>query len=72
VINNTVNLYPDDCLVRLGPVVGRGVMAVSIATAGAVQMFVANSSAVADNTTRAFRVRRRRVGPAVRGGRLGV
>jgi glycosyltransferase involved in cell wall biosynthesis len=61
VINNTVNLYPDDCLVRLGPVVGRGVMALTIATAGAVEMFVANSSAVADNTTRAFRVPRRRV-----------
>jgi glycosyltransferase involved in cell wall biosynthesis len=61
VINNIVNLYPDDCLVRLGPVVGRGVMAGTIATAGAVAMFVANSSAVADNTTRAFRVPRRRV-----------
>ena len=61
VINNIVNLYPDDCLVRLGPVAGRGVMAVTIATAGAVHMFVANSSAVADNTTHAFRVPRRRV-----------
>jgi glycosyltransferase involved in cell wall biosynthesis len=61
VINNIVNLYPEDCLVRLGPVVGRGVMAVATATTGAVRVFVANASAVADNTAHAFRVPRRRV-----------
>jgi hypothetical protein len=48
VINNVVNLYPEDCLVRLGPVVGRGVMALARLTRGAARLFVANARAVAD------------------------
>ena len=58
VINNVVNLYPQDCLVRLGPVVGRLTMTVAKATSRAVRMFVANSDAVADNVSTAFGVAR--------------
>lgn len=61
VLNNVVNLYPDDCLVRLGPVLGRGVMALAIASARAARILVANSSAVADNARVAFRVPQERV-----------
>ncbi len=61
VINNVVNLYPDDCLVRLGPVVGRGVMGLAIASARAARMIVANSSAVADNARAAFHLPHERV-----------
>jgi glycosyltransferase involved in cell wall biosynthesis len=70
VINNVVNVYPDDCLVRLGPVVGRGVMALATATKGAVRMFVANSSAVAANTRVAFGIPGGRVGVILDGIRL--
>jgi glycosyltransferase involved in cell wall biosynthesis len=58
VINNVVNLYPQDCLVRLGPVVGRVTMAAAKATSRAVRAFVANSDAVADNVSTAFGVAR--------------
>ena len=61
VINNVVNLYPQDCLVRLGPVVGTITMNVAKATSRAVRLFVANSSAVADNVSTAFGVARDRV-----------
>ena len=56
VINNVVNLYPDDCLVRLGPAAGRGAMSLARSTQGAVRLFVANAEAVASNTGVAFGV----------------
>lgn len=56
VVNNVVNLYPDDCLAQHGPVLGRAVMAVARATARATRLFVANAEAVARNTGAAFRV----------------
>ncbi|MBA2274792.1 MAG: glycosyltransferase [Actinobacteria bacterium] len=56
VINNVVNLYPDDCLVRLGPAAGRGAMLLARSTRGAVRLFVANAEAVASNTGAAFGV----------------
>ena len=62
VINNIVNLYPEDCLVRLGPVVGRATMSVLRHTRGAVRLFVANARAVASNTQAAFKVPSDRVG----------
>jgi glycosyltransferase involved in cell wall biosynthesis len=55
-INNIVNLYPEDCLVRLGPVVGRATMSLLRHTRGAVRLFVANARAVASNTQAAFNV----------------
>jgi glycosyltransferase involved in cell wall biosynthesis len=61
VVNNIVNVYPDDCLVRLGPVVGRAVMTLSRLTRGAARLFVANARAVADNTREAFGVTPERV-----------
>jgi len=61
VINNVVNLYPEDCLVRLGPVVGRVTMTVAKTSSRAVRMFVANSDAVAHNVSTAFGVARGRV-----------
>jgi glycosyltransferase involved in cell wall biosynthesis len=61
VINNIVNIYPDDCLVRLGPVFGRGAMILSRWTARAARLFVANANAVAENTSSAFDVPRDRV-----------
>ncbi|MFN2489105.1 MAG: glycosyltransferase [Actinomycetota bacterium] len=61
VINNVVNMYPDDCLVRLGPVVGRGVMVLARSTTDAVRLFAANARAVADNTIDAFGVSPERV-----------
>jgi glycosyltransferase involved in cell wall biosynthesis len=70
VINNVVNVYPEDCLVRLGPVIGRGVMGLATATAGAVRLFVANSSAVADNARVAFRLSPGRVRVILDGIRL--
>jgi glycosyltransferase involved in cell wall biosynthesis len=54
VINNIVNMYPDDCLVRLGPVLGRAEMTLFRSTKGAARLFVANSEAVAANTASAF------------------
>ena len=56
VINNVVNLYPDDCIVRLGPAAGRGAMSLARSTKGAVRLFVANAEAVASNTGIAFGV----------------
>ena len=56
VINNIVNLYPDDCLARLGPFLGRAVMTVARATSSAARLFVANAKAVAVNTAEAFGV----------------
>jgi glycosyltransferase involved in cell wall biosynthesis len=61
VINNVVNVYPQDCLVRLGPIVGRGVMALGRASRGAARLFVANARAVADNAVEAFGVPAERV-----------
>jgi len=61
VINNVVNLYPDDCLVRLGPAAGRGAMSLARSTRGAVRLFVANAEAVASNTSTAFGVPPERV-----------
>jgi len=61
VVNNVVNLYPQDCIVRLGPVVGRAVMAIARATRGAARMFVANARAVADNARDAFAVPQERI-----------
>lgn len=61
VINNVVNLYPDDCLVRLGPVVGRATMSLLRSTRGAVRLFIANAQAVAANTQLAFHVQPSRV-----------
>jgi glycosyltransferase involved in cell wall biosynthesis len=54
VINNIVNLYPDDCLVRLGPVVGRATMSLLRLTRGSVRLFVTNAQAVSANTQVAF------------------
>lgn len=61
VVNNIVNVYPQDCLVRLGPVIGRAVMALSRMSRGAARLFVANARAVADNTQEAFGVAPERV-----------
>lgn len=54
VINNIVNLYPDDSLVRLGPVMGRLEMMATKYTGKAARLFVANSKAVGTNTATAF------------------
>ena len=54
VINNIVNLYPDDCLVRLGPRLGHATMLLLRSTRGAVRLFIANAQAVATNTQSAF------------------
>jgi glycosyltransferase involved in cell wall biosynthesis len=56
VVTNIVNLYPEDCIVRLGPVTGRAVMALARATNRATRLFVANAQAVAENTQVAFGV----------------
>jgi glycosyltransferase involved in cell wall biosynthesis len=61
VVNNVVNLYPEDCLVRLGPVVGRATMSLLRSTTGSVDRFVANSRAVAANVPTAFGVEPERV-----------
>ncbi len=61
VINNIVNLYPQDCLVRLGPVLGRVTMAAARRTASRAELFVANARAVAENTSVAFGVDPERV-----------
>jgi glycosyltransferase involved in cell wall biosynthesis len=61
VVNNIVNLYPEDCLVRLGPVAGRGVMRLARGTQGAARLFVANARAIADNVREAFGVSADRV-----------
>ena len=56
VINNIVNIYPDDCLARQGPVLGRAVMGAARATNSATRLFIANAHAVAANTVEAFGV----------------
>ncbi|MGH8896664.1 MAG: glycosyltransferase [Egibacteraceae bacterium] len=61
VVNNPVNLYPDDCLTQHGPVVGRAVMALARAGRRATRLFVANAQAVAANVQTAFRVPAERI-----------
>jgi glycosyltransferase involved in cell wall biosynthesis len=61
VINNIVNLYPEDCLVRLGPLGGRAIMSLARRTTGAARLFVANARAIAENTRSAFGVPQDRI-----------
>lgn len=61
VVNNIVNIYPDDSLTRQGPVLGRAVMQVAKLSRGAVRLFVANARAVASNVHYAFGIPLNRV-----------
>lgn len=61
VVNNVVNVYPNDCLALHGPLAGRAVMAVARATRWSSRLFVANAQAVATSTMAAFGVPAERV-----------
>lgn len=54
VINNIVNLYPDDSLTWHGPIKGRAVLALARLTARPVDLFVANARALTDSIERVF------------------
>jgi hypothetical protein len=54
VINNLVNLYPDDSVTLHGPLVGRVLTGVVRATRRSARLLVANANAVADNAREAL------------------
>lgn len=61
VVNNIVNLYPDDSLTWHGPVKGRVVLAIFKWTTRPVNSFVANAAALTESIATAFGVGRDRI-----------
>lgn len=61
VINNIVNLYPDDSLTWHGPVKGRAVLSIARATRSPVSMFVANARALTPSIGTVFGVPEERI-----------
>ena len=61
VVNNVVNLYPDDTLNWHGPVKGRIVLSLARRTSGWAEIFVANAEGIVPSIEKTFDVERERI-----------